>query len=112
METHSSIPACESHGRRSLAGYSPWGGKELDTTERLHFSLYKVPQVGHLNNRNVTSHGSGGWKPTIKVSVGLVSQVGCKNLLRARAKSWGCQPLSPFGCMSCMETGHLLHIKV
>ena len=21
------------HGQRSLAGYSPWGGKELDTTE-------------------------------------------------------------------------------
>ena len=27
----------ESHGRRSLAGYSPRGRKELDTTERLHF---------------------------------------------------------------------------
>ena len=25
----------ESHGQRSLAGYSPWGHKELDTTERL-----------------------------------------------------------------------------
>ena len=25
----------ESHGQRSLAGYSPWGRKELDTTERL-----------------------------------------------------------------------------
>ena len=24
-------------GRRSLVGYSPWGRKELDTTERLHF---------------------------------------------------------------------------
>ena len=23
----------ESHGQRSLAGYSPWGRKELDTTE-------------------------------------------------------------------------------
>ena len=89
METHSSIPACESHGRRSLAGYSPWGGKESDTTERLHFSLYKVPQMGHLNNRNVTSHSSGGWKPTIKVSVGLVSQVGCKNLLCAAEESPG-----------------------
>ena len=22
------------HGQRSLAGYSPWGHKELDTTER------------------------------------------------------------------------------
>ena len=26
----------ESHGRRSLVGYSPWGRKESDTTERLH----------------------------------------------------------------------------
>ena len=25
----------ESHGRRSLMGYSPWGRKELDTTEGL-----------------------------------------------------------------------------
>ena len=27
----------ESHGQRNLAGYSPWGRKESDTTERLHF---------------------------------------------------------------------------
>ena len=25
----------KSHGQRSLAGYSPWGSKESDTTERL-----------------------------------------------------------------------------
>ena len=35
--THSSILAWRSHGQRSLAGYSPWGRKESDTTERLHF---------------------------------------------------------------------------
>ena len=27
------------HGQRSLAGYSPWGRKESDTTERLTLSL-------------------------------------------------------------------------
>jgi len=27
----------KSHGRKSLVGYSPWGRKESDTTERLHF---------------------------------------------------------------------------
>ena len=27
----------ESHGGRSLVGYSPWGRKQLDVTERLHF---------------------------------------------------------------------------
>ena len=29
----------KSHGRRSLAGCSPWGRKESDTTERLHFHV-------------------------------------------------------------------------
>ena len=27
------------HGWRSLVGYSPWGRKESDTTERLHYLL-------------------------------------------------------------------------
>jgi len=27
----------KSHGRRSLVGFSPWGRKESDMTERLHF---------------------------------------------------------------------------
>ena len=31
----------KSHGWRSLVGYSPWGHKESDTTERLH-SLYSL----------------------------------------------------------------------
>ena len=31
----------ESHGQRSLAGYSPWSRKESDTTERLTLSLEK-----------------------------------------------------------------------
>ena len=33
--THSSILAGEFHGQRGLAGYSPWGRKDSDTTERL-----------------------------------------------------------------------------
>ena len=28
----------KSHGPRSLAGYGPWGRKELDTTEQLYFT--------------------------------------------------------------------------
>ena len=42
MATHSSILAGESHGRRSLVGYSPRGRKESDTTERLHFTSLQV----------------------------------------------------------------------
>ena len=34
----------KSHGLRSLVCYSPWGHKESDTTERLHFHflIYKL----------------------------------------------------------------------
>ena len=30
----------ESHGQRSLVGYSPWGRKELDMTERLRCNIF------------------------------------------------------------------------
>ena len=36
MATHSSILPREFHGQRNLAGYSPWGPKESDMTERLN----------------------------------------------------------------------------
>ena len=32
----------ESHGGRSLVGYSPQGRKESDTTERLHFHFHCI----------------------------------------------------------------------
>ena len=38
----------KSHGQRSLVGYSPWGHKESDTAERIHFyfrSLIKLNTV-------------------------------------------------------------------
>ena len=36
--THSSTLAWKIHGQRSVVGYSPWGRKESDMTERLHFT--------------------------------------------------------------------------
>ena len=36
------LPA-KSNGRRSLIGYSPWGRKESDKTERLHFHFPLTP---------------------------------------------------------------------
>ena len=30
----------KSHGQKNLVGYSPWGCKESDTTERLHLLTY------------------------------------------------------------------------
>ena len=35
LVVHSSILPGKAHGQRSLEGYSPWGRKESDTTERL-----------------------------------------------------------------------------
>ena len=40
-----SLPG-ESHGRRSLIGYSPRGCKESDMTERLHFSFMSCTGEG------------------------------------------------------------------
>ena len=50
MAPHSTLFPGKSHGRRSLIGYSPWGSKESDTTERLHFlslSLMKSQEGKH-----------------------------------------------------------------
>ena len=38
----------ESHGQRSLAGYSPWGPKELDTTELSTHTLCTYICVFHV----------------------------------------------------------------
>ena len=38
----------KSHGQRSLVGYSPWGGEESDTTERLHFH-FSLSCIGEGN---------------------------------------------------------------
>ena len=36
----------KSHGQKSLIGYSPWGCKESDRTEQLHFHLkWPAPSV-------------------------------------------------------------------
>ena len=41
------LPA-KSHGRRSLVGCSPWGHKESDTTEQLHF-CFSLSRIGEGN---------------------------------------------------------------
>ena len=42
--THSIILARESHGQRSLAGYSQWGHRESDMTEQLSLSPSKIQE--------------------------------------------------------------------
>ena len=50
-----SIPALlpgKSYGQRSLIGYSAWGRKESDMTERLHF-----PSPGDILNPGISNPG-------------------------------------------------------
>ena len=46
----------KSHGRRSLVGCSPWGLKELDTTERLHFH-FSLSHIGEGNGNPLQCSG-------------------------------------------------------
>ena len=46
MATHSGIPCLENpHGQRSLMGYSTWGCKESDTTERLRTQHIRIQSI-------------------------------------------------------------------
>ena len=42
----------ESHGQRSLVGYSPWGHKELDMPERLAHTYSGYPYKISQNNQD------------------------------------------------------------
>jgi len=48
MATHSSILAWKIPWMEELVGYSPWGRKESDTTERLHFH-FSLSCIGEGN---------------------------------------------------------------
>ena len=48
MAPHSSTLAWKSYGQRSLVGCSPWGRKESDTTEQLHFH-FSLSAIGEGN---------------------------------------------------------------
>ena len=47
MATHSSILLGESHGQRSLVGYSPWGCKESEVTEQLTLHFHPTYHSAH-----------------------------------------------------------------
>ena len=63
---HSSTLAWKVHGWRSLVGCSPWGRKELDTTERLHFH-FSLSCIGEGNGNPLqcscleSSRDGGAW---------------------------------------------------
>ena len=45
VATHSSILAWRIHGQRSLAGFGPWGCKELETTKGLNTFTFNVDAI-------------------------------------------------------------------
>ena len=45
----------ESHGRRSLVGYSPWDHKESDTAEQLHVCVHQLKYgITEAQHKSVT----------------------------------------------------------
>ena len=61
----------ESHGGRSLVGYSPWGRKELDTTERLHLTTQTAFLGGSVVKNPVVGMwvGSLGWEDPLEKEI-------------------------------------------
>ena len=45
----------ESHGGRSLVGYSPWGHKESDMTEWLHLGFFTYSIISSVKSDSFTS---------------------------------------------------------
>ena len=47
------LPHCrEFHGQRSLAGYNPWGRKELGMTKQLSLNMNKHRSLIRTNNKS------------------------------------------------------------
>ena len=59
----------KSRGWRSVVGYSPWGHKELDTTEQLHFHFHRASQVV-LVEKNLPSNAGD------VIDAGLIAESG------------------------------------
>ena len=57
IASHSSTLAGKSYGQRSLAGYSPRGWKESDTTERLSTHACKQGNRGAKGSRHKETLG-------------------------------------------------------
>ena len=59
MATHSSTLAWRIPWREEPVGYSPWGHKELDTTERLHFHFHTTIMFKEaISEKAMTPHSS------------------------------------------------------
>ena len=70
----------KSYGQRSLAGYSPWGRKELDTTERLSMHAVVVTMIVLKNNYDSGCDLSP-WFYSISVNTAGISRPGVTTVL-------------------------------
>ena len=61
----------KSHGRRSLVGCSPWGRKESDTTERLHFHFHALEKEMATHSSVLAWRIPGTGEPDGLPSIGL-----------------------------------------
>ena len=90
LVVHSSTLPGKSHGQRSLVGCSPRGHKELDTTERLHFSF-----TLHALEEDMQTHSSvlawripGRGEPGGLPSIWSQSRTLLKRLSSNSSRSW------------------------
>ena len=65
MATHSVFLPGEFHGQRSLEGYSPWGPKESDRTERLAHIYIPIQTLKNTNKANKTDTWASRWASLI-----------------------------------------------
>ena len=80
-------------------GYSPWGHKELDTTERLHLHQYScLENPMDRGTWKATIHGVAESQTQLSTTTGGEKNLRCKNvkriLLQTEAAEIGRQPQS------------------
>ena len=98
----------KSHGWRSLVGYSPWGRKELDTTERLHFH-FSLSGIGEGNGNPLQCSclenprdGGAWWAAVYGVTQ---SRTQLKRLIRVR-HNWATEQKQQRQSLSSLSVGN------
>ena len=94
MAMHSGILPGEAHGQMSLAGYSPWGHKESDTTEGLTVSVH------HRLNQLAGEFRKLCFRQTVQVILILLCAT---ELMRAYSSTWDARMLVHFRCKLCLS---------
>ena len=78
LPTAVSMPG-ESHGRRSLVGYSPWGCKGSDTTEHTHTHTHTKTRMTIERTGRVTRPSDHGGKVSMHTCYHISSHLRCKD---------------------------------